>query len=316
MKNITINYELFKVRNNTNKDRNIPIGRILRVDLRENFCVVEVSNYYKNVKISDLVKVIMNGRFCVSNPSILTNYNFNKYINYTKKDKRKKNFNSDSKLDDKKRNKMLNTDGLIFHGSDGGIKGRIRYDANKGLCDFGYGFYTGYDLRQAENRVSNKKDGIVYAFKYNPSDIKIYEFNDIILWALFVGYNREIIDIRSKKLLRELKEINNYDIIIGYIADDKISAIYNDFLAKNITDVCLAECLKLVKYGKQVVFKTDKAIDSLKGYGSYKLTKEMKDNSKMWSSRLKTNMEIDIEKYKSKYRRIGKYLDEILEEYK
>lgn len=213
--------------------------------------------------------------------------------------------------------KLRNTENkgrILFHGSEGGIIGRPKCNVNKGLCDFGSGFYTGDNLNQAENRVSNRRDSIVYAYKYDLRKCRVYEFNSVILLALFVGYNRSILSDIPNELLSKFEFINSHDVIIGYIADDKISAVYNDFLSSNITDVCLAECLKLVRYDKQVVFKTNHSLECIELYSTYTLTKEMKKNSIDWGRGIKSNMEKDLEKYKLKYRRIGRYLDEILEE--
>ena len=69
---------------------------------------------------------------------------------------------------------------LLFHGSNGGIQRAIRCDANKGLCDFGNGFYTGSDLRQAENRVANVAYPIVYALRADTKGLSVYEFKNAV----------------------------------------------------------------------------------------------------------------------------------------
>lgn len=209
---------------------------------------------------------------------------------------------------------------LLFHGSKGGIIGPISCNKNNALCDFGLGFYTGTHLKQAENRVVNKADGILYAYEYDLSGLNVYQFTDDILWAFYIGYNRHLasLNIQSMPVLNRLfKAIDSSDVIIGKIADDKISLVYTDFMLGNITDECLSACLQLVRYGDQYVFKTTQAINSgLKLKYSYSITKEIREESISWNKELKQSMNTDIEKIKLAYRRRGKFIDECMEVYR
>ena len=67
------------------------------------------------------------------------------------------------------RNELIQSEKrLLFHGSLTGISGNIQCDKNKGLCDYGNGFYTGESIEQAENRVCNSSMPIIYGFEYDP----------------------------------------------------------------------------------------------------------------------------------------------------
>lgn len=218
------------------------------------------------------------------------------------------------------RNKMLNcNETLLFHGSNGGIQCDIKCDVNKGLCDFGNGFYTGNDLRQAENRVANVAHPIVYAFKADTKGLSVYEFKNAVTWALYVGYNRGKFDNtldRYPKLVKLVEEISRHDVIIGWIADDKIAKCFNDFLNNNINARALADSLKCVSYGKQVVFKTDKACKRLDIVGDYKVTAAIREQSTEWNRGVKENMDAKLEEIKLKHLGEGGFLSQIMEEFK
>lgn len=205
----------------------------------------------------------------------------------------------------------------LYHGSIEGIRGELSVNMNKSACDFGKGFYTGNNLRQAENRVANNKNGKVYTYECSIGQCNVYKFTDDVLWALFIGYNRGYIKSITPELRRTLKNIEGHEVIVGKIADDKISMVFNDFMSGNITDKCLSECLKLVKYGEQYVFKTDTSLQkSLTLVSERGLTKQNKIDSIEWGRRLKINMEADISDIKIQYRRTGRFIDECLEDYK
>ena len=244
--------------------------------------------------------------------------------------KRKENLNKQLEYENtaiKIRDTLKNSkDTLVFHGSLSGIHGNINVNCNKNECDFGPGFYTGEMIEQAEGRVSNTKESIIYAFKLDMNKVKsekiaVYKFNDTILWAIFIGYNRKKIDLSDYKYLKAaLDKILQYDIIVGLIADDKIADTYNSFCAGLISDVALNECIKYVKYGNQIVFKTDKSLMDISKLAEYKLVGSLKNNSIQWSRDAKHNMDSNIDRIiqdcYGKGRLIGKCLEAYNEKFK
>lgn len=208
---------------------------------------------------------------------------------------------------------------LVFHGSDGGIRGEIDCSHSSALCDFGPGFYTGTDLEQAENRISNKQNGILYVFEYTIETGNYYEFKDDVLWALYIAYNRKNKYInfgQYAEIIKKMNEINRHSVVVGKIADDKISSVYDDFIKGAITDKCLVECLQLVKYGNQIVFKSNEDVkNSLKLVDKYILTKDMRERSVEWNRGMKANMDSDIGQIKLQHRREGRFIDECMEDY-
>ena len=146
---------------------------------------------------------------------------------------------------------------ILYHGSISGLKLPIKVDYSSNPCDFGKGFYLGDMKEQAQNRVCNFRDSVVYEMELDMNKYRTYQFEDDVLWALFIGVNRKRIELSEYKKLTDFfdKLHRDYDILIGHIADDKIAQSFNRFMDGDITDRALTECLREVKYGNQYVIK-------------------------------------------------------------
>lgn len=296
-------YEFFENCNNRNKLLGKPVYQVTFVNLKHDICTLMCCNNYTNMSITVVIQQVVQGLYCLSNPSSFVNYNFTVF---------------DDIESNRIRNMMLSDNTLLFHGSDGGIVGNLKINKNKSVSDFGNGFYTGENLLQAENRASNSSNGMVYAYHYSLNGVNVYSFDDVVLWSIYVGYNRKQLDMQRDtppKLATILYNIDAFDVIVGIIADDKISRVYDLFVDNDITDKCLVECLKLVKYGRQFVFKTTRSLNCLTEVSSYKLTKEMKKASIEWNRKLKGDIDYAVESFRKKYRRDGLFLEEALERY-
>ena len=207
----------------------------------------------------------------------------------------------------------------LYHGSDGGIHYPIEVQ-HKNVCDFGDGFYLGTDLIQAENRVCTSDNGYVYTFNLNMNNLKVHEFKDAVLWALFVGVNRnKINNIDDYPKLKTIVEIiNSYDVIIGWIADDKMYQSFNRFFEDTLSDVALSACLKLVNYGKQYVIKNKKNCISpiLEEIGCHKLNAVEKENAQRWGRTSKYELDRRIAKVNIDYFGKGKLFSVLMEGFK
>ena len=296
-------YEAFASCNNRNKILGKAMYMVTYVNLKHDTCTLMLGNSYTNMAIKVVIQQVMQGMYCLSNPSLLLKYNFSIF---------------DNTESVSIRSRMLSDNTLLFHGSDGGISGAISVNRNRGRNDFGNGFYTGENLLQAENRVANVRsgNGVVYAYKYSLSDVRVYTFKDLTLWALYVGYNRRHLpkDIPSK-LIAIFSDIDTHDVVIGLIADDKVSSSYDAFLRGYITDKCLFECLRLIRYGRQFVFKTDCSLKCLTQVFMYRITNEMKRTSLEWGRKTKENMDSNLRSLMVKFRRDGLFIEEVLEKY-
>lgn len=277
-----------------------------------------LSNGYSMTDFN-LVVSVLQSKLCVTNPSKLASFDFHKLDKrQTRQDNITIKRNNEDTQSETIRERLKSGSNVLYHGSKGGLKGKIRADFGSACCDFGQGFYLGTMLEQAENRVNSYSDAYLYGFRLNKANLKEYIFTDGILWALVIGYYRynEKLHLDAYKgLMKEIKKIETCDVVTGLIADDKISFVYDNFMSGDITDECLIESLKYVNYGNQVVLRTQKAVNNLSQIAQYHVTKEMRKNSIVWNKEKKDDLEIVLDKLKKQYRRKGRYVDEILGEY-
>ena len=103
-----------------------------------------------------------------------------------------------------------------------------------------------------------------------------------------------------------------YDVILGYIADDRMYRVMKSFFEKEITDVALLNSLSALDLGKQYVAITEKACKQIK------IVKE-KSLSPLELGILKERSIVRreegvalTEQVLIKYRREGKFFDEII----
>jgi len=141
--------------------------------------------------------------------------------------------------------------------------------------DYGLGFYCTETLELAKEwACSNASGG--YANKYSIDltglsviNLSAKEYN-ILNWISLLLNNRTFsvnnqISTEGKDyLIRNfMPNIDDFDIIIGYRADDSYFAFAQDFLNNAISVKTLARAMKLGNLGKQVVIKSKKAFKIL-----------------------------------------------------
>lgn len=205
----------------------------------------------------------------------------------------------------------------LYHGSHKGIHDSITTRYSRNRCDFGKGFYTGDKPKQAQMLIADDDSGVFYVLHAQLDQLKVYTFTDNVLWALYVGVNRGHIDVKQYPKLKTLcKQIDDYDVVAGLIADDKMMFVYMQFIAGLITDKALIACLQQVKLGKQYTFKNDAVCQAITIVRSEHLTEQMKTLCKKEKQGTLLNINSTVEYLIRTYRRQGKYIDEILENFK
>ena len=131
---------------------------------------------------------------------------------------------------------------------------------------------------------------------------------------MFVVFNRGRL---TKELSPELyKKYDDYkkgiDVFKGYIANDRMFVVLDRFFDGQITDVALVESLAALKLGVQYVAVTQKACDSISILNEHRLTaQEKKSLLKKSEKNRKLGVSIADDICK-KYRREGKYFDELI----
>lgn len=202
---------------------------------------------------------------------------------------------------------------ILYHGSKSGINGRIEPKSRKN-CDFGQGFYLGDLEDQPKGLISGKKfnNSTFYKVELTLDNLRVYEFSDPLLWALYISYHRGIMINIEPHLQVIFDKIDSYDVIVGLIADDSMVFVLQEFFANTLTDKALIEALSYVKLGKQYVLKTQRACDCVRILEETVLTdKEKQYRSSLSDERIKGMLQI-VEQLRIKYLREGKYYIEIL----
>ena len=205
---------------------------------------------------------------------------------------------------------------ILYHGSRGGIIGDIR-PISRSRCDFGKGFYMGNNQIQAKSLVANDVSPYIYTLDVDFTQIpsaNILKLNGLD-WAYFVLYNRGRLEsVKRSNFYRKYAIMGEgKDFIVGPIADDNMARVIAAFTNNQITDKALLASLKSIDYGTQFVAKTSKACSVVKILSE----KAMEDDEVFpllaQNAELRQEGAFAAEQMIRKYRREGKFFDEILE---
>ena len=213
---------------------------------------------------------------------------------------------------------------LLYHGSKSGIKGDIK-PYSRDACDFGRGFYMGDKPDQPKGLIAAFPSNRFYEIEYNADGLTKKElasdYMNQIDWALYIAYNRghEALLKYEKLKLRYEKYNKENDMIVGLIADDKMTQVMNLFFSGIMSDKAFIEALQYVKLGKQYVLKTEKACEKGRFHilSEHKLTEEELKLIQAQNTSRKNQLSNLINQIQTKYRRAQdvKFFDEILEEW-
>lgn len=203
---------------------------------------------------------------------------------------------------------------LLYHGSKSGLTGSIAPISRK-HCDFGAGFYMGTQPEQVLTLICDFPKAKFYLLSVKTSNIKILELPANIEWAMLIAYHRGRMDkIKGTAFYEKYcTYFDQYDMVIGNIANDKMFQVLDDFFVGNITDIALINCLAALNLGKQYVAITQRGCDAIQieqeipiSISERKLLQDLSEKNRT------KGISLANEIYK-KYRRSGKYFDEILD---
>ena len=149
---------------------------------------------------------------------------------------------------------------MIFHGSNV-VVSEPKILINGHYKDFGYGFYCTSIEKQAKRWALTKRGtSIVNKYSYLENrDLKVHEFSEMSEeWLQF------IVDCRRGKE-------HFFDIVEGPMADDQIWDYVEEYIAGNITNEAFWELVKFKYPTHQIVFCTERALETLHFEGSDRL---------------------------------------------
>lgn len=157
-------------------------------------------------------------------------------------------------------------DGLIlYHGSKTGIEGPIA-PISRAECDFGQGFYMGVGALQPLTLVCAEEKPKLYTVSFDLSGLKVLEVGISLDWAMMIAYYRKQMErIKGSEIYEKYAHFaDGYDVIVGYIANDRMYTELARFFNGTITDTALLKCLSVLDLGKQYTAVTQKACDQIR----------------------------------------------------
>ena len=166
----------------------------------------------------------------------------------------------------------------IYHGSSQIVE-TPTFGTGRKNNDFGLGFYcTESNELAKEWAVSSLRDGIANRYILDTEYLKILKLNNpeftILNWIAVLIENRLFsiktpIARRAKQYLIEhfAINVNAYDLITGYRADDSYFDFAEAFLNNTITVEQLSRAMRLGKLGEQIVLKSQFAFSKIKYVG-------------------------------------------------
>ena len=154
----------------------------------------------------------------------------------------------------------------LYHGSNVVVKNPDLNYSNRAR-DFGSGFYLTSSLEQAVSWARHR----TYLSKTGKPTITVFELDDNYVNNLLVkkydSANKEWLEFITKNRTNEESIKNDYDIIIGPVANDNTTPVINLYLSNIIDFEVAIKELKTFVLKDQYVIKTNKALDYLKYEG-------------------------------------------------
>lgn len=212
-------------------------------------------------------------------------------------------------------NSIISSDEVVtlYHGSKSGIVGDIA-PSSREHCDFGKGFYMGTEKTQPLTLICNYPDAKLYTVNVDLSGLKILDIEVGIDWALLVAYNRGKMDsVKGTAIYNRIAEMaDGCDMLIGFIANDRMFVVLDRFFKGEITDEALIHSLSALKLGKQYVALTEKACKQITIVEEKALTETDRETLRIESEDNRSKGIALADEICRQYRREGRFFDEIL----
>ena len=170
----------------------------------------------------------------------------------------------------------------LYHGSNRIIK-VPQYGVGNPYNDYGMGFYCTQSLDLAKEwAVNDDCDGYANEYTLAMEDLSVLNMKqenyNILHWLTILLQNR-LFDVQSdfgeeaKQYLIRYFDIQyqQYDVIIGYRADDSYFSYAKDFISGIISYEQLCKALMLGNLGEQICLKSKKAFESIRFTGYQKV---------------------------------------------
>ncbi len=174
----------------------------------------------------------------------------------------------------------------IFHGSDHIIE-QPALGVGRKNNDYGQGFYCTEQLEMAKEwACKNGTDGFVNAYELDLNGLKVLHLgadgNTILNWiAVLLEHRTFNLDGEVSASARDYLimhfgiDVDRYDVVIGYRADDSYFAFAEAFVSNALSLRSLGRAMHLGKLGEQVVLVSEKAFSRLQFLEAVPIEKEL-----------------------------------------
>ena len=163
----------------------------------------------------------------------------------------------------------------LYHGSDK-IISEPKCNLGKKYNDYGQGLYCTKHIELAKEwAVDEGRDGFVNIYEIDLAGMKILDLNSdsysILHWLTVLLEHRNIsvntpVAIDGLEYLKEHYHValDDYDLIIGYRADDSYFSFARAFISNSISVSQLQQAMYLGELGIQYFIRSEKAFSKLK----------------------------------------------------
>ncbi len=174
----------------------------------------------------------------------------------------------------------------VLHGSDHIIK-KPDYKEGKETNDYGRGFYCTLIPEMAKEwACKSNTDGFVNEYELETDGLKVLNLLDgkhtVLNWIAILLKHRiftiqdEIAKDAKDYIIKHFAiDTDEYDIVIGYRADDSYFSYAQSFIGNTLPLRSLSQALQLGKLGEQTVLISAKAFEQIKFVGAKPVDKEM-----------------------------------------
>lgn len=180
---------------------------------------------------------------------------------------------------------------VLYHGSNEKIEKPL-FGKGKVYNDYGQGFYCTEHMELAKEWACNEGiDGFTNKYELDVENLKILDLSGeeytILHWLALLLQNRRF-RVSSPVMRRGTEwlkthfsvDISEYDLIIGYRADDSYFSFARAFISNEISLSQLNYAMRLGKLGEQYVLKTEKAFNQIEF-----ISAELADNTVYYARR-------------------------------
>ena len=186
---------------------------------------------------------------------------------------------------------------ILYHGSNEKIEKPL-FGKGKVYNDYGQGFYCTEHIELAKEwSCTEGVDGFANKYELDTSELKILNLSGdeftILHWLALLMENRRFrvstpVMRRGVAWLKEhfSVDVNEYDLIIGYRADDSYFSFAKAFIGNEISLSQLNYAMRLGKLGEQYVLKSEKAFNQIEF-----ISAELADNTIYYARRKKRDNE-------------------------